>query len=282
MTRQKSFLNETRTLYLVATPIGNISDITIRALELLKSVDIIYCEDKRNSLKLLTHYNIKVPLKSYHEFNKEKASKTIIEDFNKYQKIALISDAGTPVISDPGYELVKILIEKEFNIVSIPGASAFLSALIVSGLETKPFIYYGFLSEKETKRKSELENLRYQKMTLIFYEAPHRLKKTLTAILEVLGNRQIVIARELTKKFEEIIRGTANELLMIEEDLKGEIVLVVEGNKDLPDFSAITIEEHVKSFIKDGLTKNEAIKKVAQERNIPKNEVYKKCLNKDN
>jgi len=278
MTRQKSFLNEARTLYLVATPIGNLSDITLRALEILRGADIIYCEDKRNSLKLLTHYNIKVPLKSYHEFNKEKASKEVIEDFIKHQNIVLISDAGTPVISDPGYELVKVLIEHKFNIVSIPGASAFLSALIVSGLETKPFLYYGFLSEKETKRKNELESLRYQKTTLVFYEAPHRLKKTLSAILEVFGNRHLVIARELTKKFEEIIRGNVEELLTIDEELKGEIVLVVEGNKELPDFSSLSIEEHILSFIEEGLTKNEAIKKVAQERNIPKNEVYKKYL----
>ena len=231
MERQKSFHNDAKTLYLVATPIGNLEDMTFRAVRILQSVDVIYCEDKRVSSKLLHHYEISKPLNSYHDFNKEIKSEELLTNLKDHKDIALISDAGYPLISDPGYYVIREAIKEGFNVVSIPGANAALSALVVSGIAPHPFMFYGFLDNKESKRKKELEALKEHTETLVFYESPHRINKTIKNIHEIMGERGLVVARELTKKFEEIIRGTTSSLLEL-GDIKGEIVVVVEGLKE--------------------------------------------------
>ena len=278
MQRQKSFHNNNSTLYLVATPIGNLEDMTFRAVKTLQEVDVIYCEDKRVSSKLLSHFEISKPLKSYHDFNKEIKANEIINDLQNNLNVALISDAGYPLISDPGYYVIREAIKEEFNVVSIPGANAALSALVVSGIAPHPFMFYGFLDNKESKRKKELESLKSHTETLVFYESPHRITKTIKNMHEVLGEREIVIAREITKKFEEIIRGTTLTLQEI-EDLKGEIVLVVDGLKDSYIESDLSILEEVDLYINEGMSSKDAIKKVAKNRNLPKNDVYSEYHN---
>lgn len=275
MERQQSFTNDKATLYLVATPIGNLLDFSFRAIETLKSVDVIFAEDTRVSINLLKHYDISKPLLCYHEFNKDIQGNTIINKLKEGKNVGLISDAGMPVISDPGYDITKEAIKEGFNVVAIPGANAALTALIVSGLAPMPFTFYGFLDSKEQKRKKELMELREKKETLIFYESPHRISAALTAFLDIFGDRQMVLVRELTKKFEEVIRGTISEVLSICSELKGEMVLIIDGNKEEKDFTHISIIEHVNLYIKEGLKPNDAIKKVAADRNMVKQDVYK-------
>lgn len=276
--RQKSFQNNQSTLYLVATPIGNLEDITFRAINTLKEVDYIYCEDKRVSSKLLNHYEISKPLKSYHDFNKEVQTNELIELLQKGHNIALISDAGYPLISDPGYFVIREAIKHEFNVVSIPGANALLSALVVSGIAPHPFMFYGFLDHKESKKINELEALKNHKETLIFYESPHRILKTIKVMHKVLGERNIVIARELTKRYEEIIRGTTKTLLDL-ESIKGEIVVIVEGKTEEEMDLDLTIIEEVNKYIEEGLSSKDAIKKTAKNRSLPKNDVYQEYIN---
>ena len=220
-------------LYLVSTPIGNLEDITLRALKVLKEVDLLAAEDTRHTGILLKHYNLQKRLISYHDFNKEKMAPFLIEQLKAGKSVAVISDAGTPGISDPGYLLVKLAIQESIKVVPIPGASAFLSALVVSGLPTDRFVFEGFLSPKPGKRRKRLEELREEKRTLVFYESPHRFAKTLDDISEILGQRRVVIARELTKKFEEVIRGTPEEIRQSfgGRKIKGELVILVEGKK---------------------------------------------------
>jgi len=273
MDRQKSFRNEAKTLYLVATPIGNLDDMTFRAVKTLQEVDYIYCEDKRVSSKLLSHFEIKKPLKSYHDFNKEIKSEELIALLKEGKNIALISDAGYPLISDPGYYVIREAIKEGFNVVNIPGANAALSALVVSGIAPHPFLFYGFLDNKETKRKKELESLKDQSETLVFYESPHRINKTIKNLYDVYGERNIVVARELTKRFEEIIRGTTLSLQDMGE-IKGEIVIVVEGLKESYTESDLSILEEVDLYISEGMPSKDAIKKVAKNRGLQKNEVY--------
>ena len=270
--RIKSFDNK-NVLYLVATPIGNLADITLRALEILKSVDIIYAEDTRNSLVLLKHYNITTHLESYHNYNEEEKTDLIINQLKDGMNIAIISDAGLPVISDPGFKIVKKARELGYPVSTIPGASAGISALISSGLAPLPYTFYGFLDSKESKRKAELNDLKYLKHTIIFYEAPHRIKETLNDMLTVFGNRNICIARELTKTFEEYIETDLNDAINL-EPLKGEIVLSVDGysekeEKDVNPF------ERIDELIKLGYKPNEAIKETAKQLNIDKKELYK-------
>jgi 16S rRNA (cytidine1402-2'-O)-methyltransferase len=271
--RQKSFINNKPTLYLVATPIGNLEDMTYRAVRILNEVEYIYCEDTRVSGKLLHHYSIKKPLRMYHDFNKVASSEGMLENLRNSQDIALISDAGHPLISDPGYFVIREVIKEGFNVVSIPGASAGLTGLVVSGLVPHPFLFYGFLDSKETKREKELTALKEYSETLIFYESPHRINKTMKSLLKVMGERNVVIARELTKKFEEIIRGTTSSMQDI-EDIKGEMVVIIEGKKEEPYVPTKSINEEVDDFIKEGLSSKDAIKKVAKLRNLPKNDVY--------
>lgn len=276
MNRQKSFENDKSTLYLVATPIGNLEEMTYRSVRILSEVDFIAAEDTRNTIKILNHFGIKKKLISHHEHNIEVSSKKIVELLQEGHSIALVSDAGYPAISDPGYDLVLKVIEAGFNVVPISGANACLDALIVSGISPQPFIFYGFLNHSDKIKKKELESLKKYKETLVFYESPHRIKKTLTLLLEYFGNRPIALCRELTKKHEEIIRGNVQEILDIVDTIKGEMVLVVEGSKEedeVVEFE-LPLKEQVKLYIEEGMTSKEAIKKVAKERNLPKNEVY--------
>jgi 16S rRNA (cytidine1402-2'-O)-methyltransferase len=273
MKRQKSFHNDYATLYLVATPIGNLSDMTFRAIETLENVDFIYAEDTRVSGKLLKHFEITTKQNTYHDFNKEMKSDEILERLREGKNIALISDAGYPLISDPGYYLIREALKEDFNVVSIPGASALLGALVVSGLVPHPFTFIGFLNSKETKRVKELESHKDRKETIIFYESPNRINKTIKSMYEVFGERDLVIARELTKKFEEIIRGTTLSLIDV-TDIKGECVIVVSGKPNTIEETNLTLLEEVEKYISEGDTSKEAIKKVAKSRDLTKNEVY--------
>jgi len=281
MKRQKSFIGDMPTLYLVATPIGNLDDMTFRAVKILSSVDVVFCEDTRVSGKLLHHFEIKKPLKTYHDFNKEMKSDDILNHLRNNDNVALISDAGYPLISDPGYYVIREVIKEGFNVVSIPGASAVLSAVVTSGIVPHPFMFYGFLDSKDSKKRKELELLKEYKETLVFYESPHRINKTVKTIDEVFGERNLVIARELTKKYEEILRGTTKSLQDI-TDIKGEMVIVVEGKKQEKIISDLPIIDELNMLIADGLTSKEAIKQVAKQRNLPKNDVYMEYHKKEN
>ena len=259
------------TLYLIATPIGNMEDITYRALETLKNVSVIFAEDTRITNQLLKHFNIKNKLISSHQYNEQENIEKLLKYLANNEDVGLVTDRGTPIISDPGFYLSKAAIENNYNVVSIPGATAFVSALITSNIEPLPFTFIGFLNSKSSK---ELENLKQYTTTLIFYESPHRIIDTLNDILEVLGNRNCSISREITKKFEEIYRGPVKEVIEQFCTTKGEFVIVLEGNKNVNQFSNLSIIEHVNLYIKEGLATKEAIKKVAKERQINKNEVY--------
>lgn len=276
MYRQSSFKNDKASLYLVPTPIGNLGEMTIRSIEVLKSVNYIACEDTRNTIKLLNHFDIKAKLISHHEHNLHVAIPKILHLLEEGENIAIVSDAGYPAISDPGYELVKAVIDASYNVVPISGCNAALDALVVSGIAPQPFMFYGFLSHENKNKKKELEELKNQMMTIVFYEAPHRIKKTLTVMLEILGDRHIALCRELTKKHEEIIRGTISEVLEICDDLKGEMVIVVEGAKDIVEEEVFeqSIKEHVQSFVDKGMSAKDAIKEVAKIRKLKKNHVY--------
>lgn len=262
------------TLYIVPTPIGNMEDITIRALNILKEADIVFSEDTRVTSNLLKHFDIKKRLISSHLYNENGNQEKELEYLKDGKTIALVSDRGTPLISDPGYILVKNAIENNYNVVCLPGATALIPALVMSGLGDGPFTFYGFLNSKESKRKKELEILKDHKFTIIFYEAPHRITKTLENIKEIFGNRKASIAREISKKYEEIIRGTIDDLIQASENIKGEIVIIVEGNKEEKDYSDLTILDHINIYLKEGKDSKEAIKQVAKDRNLPKSEVY--------
>ncbi|SDW41039.1 16S rRNA (cytidine1402-2'-O)-methyltransferase [Kandleria vitulina] len=276
MYRQSSFKNDKASLYLVPTPIGNLGEMTFRSIEVLKSVNYIACEDTRNTIKLLNHFDIKAKLISHHEHNLHVAIPKILHLLEEGENIAIVSDAGYPAISDPGYELVKAVIDASYNVVPISGCNAALDALVVSGIAPQPFMFYGFLSHENKNKKKELEELKNQMMTIVFYEAPHRIKKTLTVMLEILGDRHIALCRELTKKHEEIIRGTISEVLEICDDLKGEMVIVVEGAKEIVEEEVFeqSIKEHVQSFVDKGMSAKDAIKEVAKIRKLKKNHVY--------
>ena len=274
--RTRSFNGDKGILYLVATPIGNLSDFSLRAIETLKSVDKIYAEDTRNSLVLLKHYNITTKLESYHEFNQEEKTLDVVAEIEDGMKIALISDAGLPVISDPGYKIVEEASKRGLAISTIPGASAGVSALIASGLAPMPYTFYGFLDSKKSKRMSSLNELKFIPHTIIFYEAPHRIMDTLSDMLEVFGNRNICLARELTKTYEEYIRGTIEDVLKI-DGLKGEMVLIVEGYKDLKAIDGNPFEK-IEELISLGYKPNEAIKEASKLFNMDRRELYKDYL----
>ncbi len=278
--RIKSFDSDGAILYLVATPIGNLSDFSYRAIEVLNNVDIIYAEDTRNSSILLRHYNIKTKLLSYHEFNQDIKSEEILNELKSGKKIAIISDAGLPVISDPGYKISTLAIENGIRVSTIPGASAGISALISSGIVPMPYLFFGFLESQKTKRIKQLLNLKNLGYTMIFYEAPHRIHDTLSDILEVLGDRNICIARELTKINEEFIRGKVSEIINY-DNIKGEIVLIVEGAKEEIASNLDPISE-IEQRIALGTKTSQAIKEVANEFNLDKNELYKKYLDYKN
>lgn len=271
---QKSY-NDTASLYLIPTPIGNLDDITYRVVKTLTNVEIIFAEDTRVTRKLLNYLNINKKLISNHNFNETTNGEKLLYYLQNGYNVGLVTDRGTPVISDPGYELVKVAIEKKFNVIALPGPTALIPALIVSGLEPSPFLFYGFLKNKEEKRKKELEKLKKLEFTIIFYESPHRILQTLNNMLEIFGDRKISICREISKKFEEIYRGKISEILKEVSNIKGELVIVVEKNKEKNNFNYLTIIEHVNLYIKEGIDKKDALKKVAEDRQISKKEVYK-------
>ena len=277
---QKSY-NNTATLYLIPTPIGNMDDMTFRGLKTLEKVEIIFSEDTRVTSLLLKHFNIQKKLVSSHNYNESENIDLLLKYLSDGYDVGVVSDRGTPVISDPGYDLAKAAIEAGYNVVGLPGATALIPALIMSGIDPMPFLFYGFLNSKESKRQNELENLRWTPFTLIFYEAPHRLQKTLNDMLNILGNRQISISREISKKFEEIYRGTIEEVIEQTVDIKGEIVIIVGPNKQAKTYDNLTILEHIHMYIKEGYSSKEAIKKVAHERNLSKNEVYQEYHRSD-
>ncbi|MBF0580557.1 16S rRNA (cytidine(1402)-2'-O)-methyltransferase [Erysipelotrichaceae bacterium RD49] len=279
MNRQKSFQNEEApALYLVPTPIGNRFEVSERTLAVLNGVDVIACEDTRNSGQLLKSLGISKPLISHHEFNAASSVPGIIQLLDQGKKVAIISDAGYPLISDPGAMLVQEVIKEDYPVISISGPNAALDALVASGLSTQHYLYYGFLDSKPSKRKKELQSLKAFPWTLIFYEAPHRIQETLEDILEELGDRKICLARELTKLHEEYLRGTVSEILAVCEGLKGEMVLVVEGNTEK---STVTLEEVTQKAMQlasEGLKPKQAAAAACEGSDFSKNEVYAEMM----
>ncbi|SFY14924.1 16S rRNA (cytidine1402-2'-O)-methyltransferase [Bacillus altitudinis] len=282
---QKSFdgQSEMGILYLVPTPIGNLEDMTFRAIQTLKDVDYIAAEDTRQTKKLCHVYEIDTPLTSYHEHNKDSSGHKLIEWLKEGKNIALVSDAGLPTISDPGAEVVRDFTNIGGYVIPLPGANAALTALIASGIAPQPFFFYGFLDRQKKEKKKQLEALKKRQETIVFYEAPHRLKDTLTVMKEVWGNRNIAITRELTKKFEEFIRGDLEYALtwVTEQQIRGEFCLVVQGNDqdegELNEeawWNSLSEKEHVIHYIEEGLTSKEAIKRTAVERGVPKRTIY--------
>ena len=271
-------------LYIVATPIGNLDDITLRAINTLKQVDIIIAEDTRHSLKLLNHLEITKPLISYHRHNEEEKTNMILNKIKEGNNIALISDAGTPVISDPGEFIVKEALERNIEVVPIPGACAIITALMTAGVNTRNFTFYGFLSLNKKIRTKELEQIRNNKNTIILYEAPHKIMNTLKDLENYVENRKIVLARELTKIHEEFIRGTIQEVQEKISTPKGEYVIIIDENSDINineenELNKLTLEEHFEYYKKIGLEKKDIIKKIAKDRNVPKNEIYQYFIN---
>ena len=260
-------------LYIVATPIGNLKDFSYRAVEVLQSVDLIACEDTRHSLKLLGTYDIKKPLVSYHKFNERESGLKLIEELRVGKNIALISDAGTPLISDPGNVLTKMLVEEGLEFTVVPGACAFVPALILSGMDTSRFCFLGFLPEKQTERREFLAKYENLDLTLIFYSAPHDIEKNVTYLAEAFGNRRAVAVREITKVFEQavpfnLVDGYAGEK-------RGEFVIIVEGASGESKLNELSPKEHIDFYINQGFDKKEALKKVAKERGVSKSELYK-------
>ncbi len=271
--------NRIGTLYIVATPIGNLEDITLRAIRILKQVDLIAAEDTRHTLKLLNHLEISKPLISYHRHNEEVKSDILIEKLQQGNNIALVSDAGTPGICDPGEEIIKRCINLDINIIPIPGACAMINSLICSGISTKEFTFLGFLPLNKKLRKDKLEEIKMSNKTVIIYEAPHKLKATLKDLEEILNcDRKITLAREITKIHEEFIRGNIEDLVQKFQDIKGEIVLIIEGNMDVTvenELNNLSLDEHYKFYERQGFSKKDIIKKIAKDRDVNKNEIYK-------
>ncbi|MGL4521736.1 MAG: 16S rRNA (cytidine(1402)-2'-O)-methyltransferase [Bacilli bacterium] len=268
------------TLYIVTTPIGNLGDMTARAIEVLQQVEVIAAEDTRQTMKLVNHFQLTKKLVSYHDHNRFDGAKQILAFLEEGKDVALVSDAGTPCVSDPGDELVRIALENNFQVVPIPGVSAALAALVASGLSAKQFYFYGFLERKEKAQLAELQELAHLQSTLIFYESPYRVKETISRMHQVFGGRKACVARELTKKFEQFLRGDLEELLQYLEEhpLKGECVIVVEGNNGTNEVAAdwedITVKEHVEQMIEKGYSVKDAMKEVSKLRTIGKREVY--------
>lgn len=271
------------TLFLVATPIGNLEDITLRAIRILKEVDFIAAEDTRHSLKLLNHLGISKPLISYYKQKEASKSSYLVDELLSGKNIALISDAGTPVISDPGETVVSLAIENDIPVVPVPGPCAIISALIASGISANSFSFFGFLPVSKKEKFEKLEAIKNYETTIVFYEAPHKLTATLEAMLEVLGDRSIVLCRELTKVHEEFIRGKLSDVISKLSEPKGEFVLIVEGNlhkkeESIAILNNLSLEEHYKFYEKQGFYKKEIIKKIAKDRGVAKNEIYQHFL----
>lgn len=278
---QRSY-DDTATLYLVPTPIGNLDDMTFRGIQILNDVSVIFSEDTRVTLLLLKHFNIKKKLIALHDHNEDTEKEKVLQYLKEGKSVAIVTDRGTPIISDPGYKTVKYVTDKGYNVVGLPGANAFVPALITSGIEPSPFLFYGFLNSKDSKRKQELDNLKFCKYTIIFYEAPHRIEKTMNEILDIFGDREVSLSREISKKFESVYRGNISSLIPTLKDIKGEFVIVVSPYKeDNVNVSDLSIYDNVKLYIENGMETMEAIKLVAKERNIAKNEVYREYHRRD-
>ncbi len=272
------------TLYLCATPIGNLEDITLRCIRILKEADIIAAEDTRQTIKLLNRFEIRRPLISYHEHNKRDKGAEMVGLLKSGKNIALVSDAGMPAISDPGEEIVRLCIDNNIDVVPIPGPTASLAALIISGLSTRRFCFEGFLPANKRERRERLQKLSVETRTIILYEAPHRLNDTLADIIEHLGDRRISVSREITKKFEETLRSNISGIIesFKNKAIKGEFVIVIEGLNEkelveieLKKWDNVSVEEHIKMYLEQGLDKKDAIKKVSKDRKLPKKEIYK-------
>lgn len=278
MKATSSYQQQGTGLYIVPTPIGNLEDMTYRAVRILQESDIVAAEDTRQTMKLFRHFSIETKLVSYHEHNKQTSGERLLADLQSGKQIALVSDAGMPGISDPGSDLIRQAIAADIPVIVLPGANAALTALVASGLSTERFLYYGFLPRKKKERREELEQVKYEKGTLVFYEAPHRLKEMLQGIEEVLGDRQVTLARELTKRYEEYIRGSVSELrAWAAEDVRGEFVVLVEGsNEDRPDAVIQDSDplEQIRRYIEEGEKPNAALKRVAKERGLDRQELY--------
>lgn len=276
MKRQKSFENERPSLYLVPTPIGNLSEMTPRAIEVLRSVDVIACEDTRTSGQLLKHFGISGRLIAYQNFNEETSSRGIVKLLREGSSVALISDAGYPLINDPGQRVVNDVTAEGFNVIPVSGCSAFLNALVASGLVAQPFLFIGFLPSGAGDRVRRLQEYRTYPMTMVFYEAPHRIAKMLQDLLDVFGDRRCTIARELTKVHEEFLRGTVSELLEAAPSLKGEMVVVVDGNHDdgKKDIDMSALMQMVNEAMACGMSRSEAVRDTARRTGISKNRIY--------
>lgn len=269
------------TLYLISTPIGNLDDITYRSVKILNDVDVIFSEDTRVTLNLLNYLGINKKLIALHEHNEDMAKEKVLEYLKNGNNIALVTDRGTPIISDPGYKTVKYITDNNYNVVALPGPTAFVPALITSGLAPQPFLFYGFLDSKDSLKRSELERLSDEEETIIFYEAPHRIIRTLNMMLDIFGDRNISISREISKKFETIYRGKISDVINIIPE-KGEFVIIVDGVKDKIVDNNITIKDAVDNYIRTGFDVMTSIKKVAKDRNVPKNVIYKEYHEEDN
>lgn len=261
-------------LYLIPTPIGNMEDITIRAINVLKEVKVVFSEDTRVTRNLLNYLNIDKKLISLHEHNEEMVKDKVLEYLVDGYSVGLVTDRGTPIVSDPGYKTVKYISDKGYNVVALPGANAFVPALIVSGISPQPFIFYGFLDSKDSKKKKELDKLKYSQETMIFYEAPHRIIKTLKLMLDIFGDRDISVSREISKKFESVYRGKISDLILNLDNVKGEFVIIVSGYVDNNIDYDISISDSINFYINEGLSKNDAIKMVAHMRKMKKSDVY--------
>ncbi len=271
------------TLFVCGTPIGNLEDITIRCLNTLKEVDLIAAEDTRQTVKLLNHYEIKTPLTSYHEHNKESKGVKIIEELKAGKNVAIVSDAGMPGISDPGEDLIKLCYEENVPVTVVPGATAVVTAVVLSGIGSRSYCFEGFLPNNKKQRRDILKRLQKESRTIVLYEAPHHLKATLLELYEVLGNREIAVVKELTKKYENVNKGTFEEIIQYynENEPKGEFVIVIKGmelneiiEEEKLSFNNISIEEHFKMYVDKGLDDKSAIKQVAKDRGVGKREIY--------
>ena len=263
-------------LYIIATPIGNLKDITYRAIETLNSVDFILCEDTRHSALLLSKYDIKKPLIAYHKFNEKEITEKIIQRLSNNESAALISDAGMPGISDPGFILIKELIKNNIEYTVLPGACAAINALVLSGMNCDKFLFFGFLPEKQSKTEKELKKLADAEYTLVFYISPHSIEKDITTLFNYLGNRKAVALREMTKVYEERIEFMLKD--GYPKESRGEFVLIVEGAKSDNDYNSLSIEEHVNAYVNAGFSLMDAIKKTAKDRGVLKNEIYKQVI----
>ena len=272
--------NNTPSLYLIPTPIGNLDDITYRAVKVLEEVEVIFSEDTRVTLNLLNNFGIKKKLISLHEHNENDIKEKVLDYLKSGFSVGLVTDRGTPIISDPGYKTVKYVSDNNFNVIALPGATAFVCALIASGISPQPFLFYGFLNSKDSRKNEELELLKDVEYTMIFYEAPHRIINTLNMMLDIFGNRKISISREITKKFETIYRGNLNDIIKNIPE-KGEFVIVVSGNDEKEVISDLSIKESVNLYIKAGFDVMSSIKKVARDKKLPKSEVYKEYHKED-